>query len=176
MNRNLSNLIIFGTECFDATQTIVVGGNESYVTIMNGGNATLIAGQNILMYPSTTVNLGGHLLAYITSNGTYCGMKSPSMVTATGETSESIVPVRDTFLKVYPNPTRGSFNLEITSDDFTGEAHVDIYTSLGDKVLSKKLVVSGIHELSLDGNSGGVYYVRVFSGKRVLVTKIILSR
>ncbi|MEI7727628.1 MAG: hypothetical protein WCK09_21145, partial [Bacteroidota bacterium] len=72
--------------CYDATQTITVAGGGTTFTISDGGQATMIAGQNILYLPGTTVVSGGYMLGKIAPNGPYCGQQAPSIVTVvTGE-------------------------------------------------------------------------------------------
>ncbi|MCK9422001.1 MAG: carboxypeptidase regulatory-like domain-containing protein [Bacteroidales bacterium] len=63
---------VTGTECFNATQTITVGGTAPFI-VETGGSATLIAGHNILFMPGTWAKNGSYMLGKITTTGTYCG-------------------------------------------------------------------------------------------------------
>jgi hypothetical protein len=66
-------------ECYDATHTITVAGGGTSFTVENGGNATLISGNNILMMPGTMLQSGSSVTAKITTNGTYCSPAPPSV-------------------------------------------------------------------------------------------------
>jgi hypothetical protein len=63
--------------CYDATQTITTAGGSTTFIVQSGGDATLIAGQNILMMPGTTLQSGSSVIAKITTNGNYCAQEPP---------------------------------------------------------------------------------------------------
>ena len=174
-NTTIQNLNINETRCYNATQTITVSGNENGTMLVSGCNVTLIAGQNILFLPATTVFPGAHLLGYITPNGSYCASKAPSMVTVVNGAGEEKVPEPGSYFRVYPNPTSGSFILELTGEYGKGEARAEVYGSRGEKVLTRSLPGTGIHEFTLAGRPAGIYYLRIFTGNTVMVRKIILS-
>jgi hypothetical protein len=67
--------------CFDAVQTIYIGGSGSTVAVLDGGSATMIAGLNIIYQPGTHAEHGSYMHGYITGNGQYCGGQAPAMVT-----------------------------------------------------------------------------------------------
>ena len=113
--------------CYNATQTIIVGGNGKSFLVSAGGSATMIAGQNILYLPNTTVQSGGYMWGYITPNGQFCGTKAPSVpAVITGEENPIMIEEKASF-KVYPNPTTGNFILELTGDIQTEKLQVDVY-------------------------------------------------
>jgi len=67
----LQNISVPGgtSVCSDATQTITVAGGGTSYSVQNGADVTLIAGQNILILPTTTISSGGYLHAFITTSG-----------------------------------------------------------------------------------------------------------
>ncbi|MCX6303770.1 MAG: T9SS type A sorting domain-containing protein [Bacteroidetes bacterium] len=167
----LQNLDITGTQCFDAIQTITVAGGGNTFVVQNGGNVTMIAGQNIDYLPGTVVEPGGYMHGFITESGEYCGSKAPSMV-ATGEDANNITQARP-FFKVYPNPTEGVFALEFDGIGFPEKIHVEIYNMTGEKILSTDLSGERIYNLSLSGKPAGIYLLKVVSGHIAKTVRII---
>jgi len=115
-NQVLANITVPNevTTCYDATQVLTVAGNGNTFVVENGGNVTLIAGSKILILLGATVNSGGYLYAYITTNATYCGSKDSPLVENPGK--EILLPVENPkshWIKIYPNPTNGYVTLGI---------------------------------------------------------------
>jgi hypothetical protein len=161
------------TECYGAIQTITVAGNNTYFNVLSGGSATMIAGQNILYLPGTTVQPGGYMHGYITTNGVYCGMMAPSMVTVTSvEVPALAVPLEPAF-KIYPNPTSGIFYVESTGENEPGILRLDIFSMQGNRFLSQELTNERKHEFSLSDKPSGIYLVRITSGTFVKTFRVI---
>jgi hypothetical protein len=157
---NISNLTVSGSQCFNATQTITVAGSGSSFTVPDGGHATMIAGQNILFFPGTLVESGGYLHGYIAPGGPYClPQPLPSVLQGT---VEGVISGLQTF-RVYPNPTSGTFTLEMTGDTGSKRTTVEIYTMKGEKIFSAVLTEERKHEFSLSGQPVGLYLIRVNS-------------
>ncbi len=161
------------TECFDATQTITV----SEFVVESGGSATLIAGQSITLLPGTHIQSGGYFHAWITTDDTYCGepvakeLDPEEIVVTVPEIPQRIR--EDLFFKVYPNPTDGSFTLELETTDQDNDIVVDIMNMLGERVLSDRLPSQNIHTLTLEGQRPGMYIIRVTKGTRSGVERLI---
>jgi hypothetical protein len=66
------------SECYDATQTITTAGSSTSFIVQSGGEAILIAGQNILVLPGTLMQSGGYVMAKITTIGQYCSAEPPA--------------------------------------------------------------------------------------------------
>jgi len=168
----LTNIIVPGgtTICYDALLTIILAGNGTYFTVQNGAVVTLIAGQNIRMLPGTTVQSGGYMHAYITTTGQFCP-PLPPLVAVTGierntEGLATIAPFTEPAgpqLKIYPNPTSGSFTMEVTGLDETMPAFVEIYSIMGEKIISKTLSGTGKQEFNLSEKPSGLYFIKVAS-------------
>ncbi|MCK9424100.1 MAG: T9SS type A sorting domain-containing protein [Bacteroidales bacterium] len=175
-NRELTNITIGSgtTSCYNAGQTITLAGNSTNFTVQNGGDVTLIAGQNILFMPGTMVQSGGHLWGYITISDTYCvNPSSPINAPLNPETQTIVNEAETTLFRVYPNPTTGKFTLEFNADPKDNQATVRIFGMLGEEVLHENLGVTGKTEFSLSGRSNGIYIIRVIMGDRTATTKII---
>lgn len=173
MNVSLQNIMVSEEECFEALQTIMVAGSGSYFTVEPEGQATLIAGQNILMYPGTNVEPGGYLHAYISPGGPWCQDPTKGRIfSGAGPTTPS--QVADGF-RVYPNPTGGMLTIEPVSAGMLMNLTVDIFSMKGEKIRSEVVSGAARHRLSLEGHPSGIYLLRLngADGKEVGKIKVV---
>jgi hypothetical protein len=179
----ITNMTIVSAQhfCADAAQTLTVGDNVTTFHVLNGGVVNLIAGQNIIILPSTIVDPGGYLHAFITTNCFWCSAYPlPSMVTAQPDTTVNeiqVIPFVDkstsNFFKVYPNPTTGAFTLELSEVPETSVVKVEIYGIYGGKVQNEEFTGQNKHEFTLAGNPTGIYFIRVYCNGNLGTQKII---
>jgi hypothetical protein len=179
-NTIIPDALIIGTEtvsgssCYNALQTITVAGNGTTFTVQNGGDATLIAGQNILLKPGTMVQPGGDLWGYITTTGAYCVNPSAPVHPTSIEEDVAVASETGTALfRVYPSPTTERFTLELNDEMKDIQANVRIYNMIGEEALQENLAGTRKQEFSLSGKSNGIYIIRVMMGERTGIAKII---
>jgi hypothetical protein len=171
VNRELTNITVTGTECFDALQTITVAGNDSTFTVPAGGATTLIAGLKILFYPGTTVHPGGYLYGYIAPSGPFCTIPT-KIALSTGKKSQPVMPEKN-FFRLYPNPTNGDFTVALKGYVPSERTSVEIYNTKGEKIFSAEMNNTLKQGFTLTGNPAGLYLVRVISGNLSGVERII---
>ncbi len=163
------------SNCYNATQSIAVAGNGTTFLVQSGGSALMVAGQKINLLPGTKGNAGSYLHGYITTTGTYCCNTSlpPAMASMNGEATGIQPAGEQTFFKVYPNPTTGTFTLELNGVAASVKVSVEIYGILGEKILTRE--ISGLKQqvFDLSDRQHGVYLIRVVDGKETGLTKII---
>ncbi len=179
--------------CFDALQTIFVAGGGHTFVVQPGGSATLIAGQNILYLPGTTVQPGGYMHGYITQTDEYCWSVSPSFVStsvsAVSDTSPasrvtrhdspvprpvSRVPIPDSaWFRVYPNPTDGKFMVEYVGKDQPGTITVEVFGMKGERILTKEMTNVRKQEFSLEGRANGIYLVRIVAEEATETVRVL---
>ncbi|MFH1160248.1 MAG: FISUMP domain-containing protein [bacterium] len=159
------------TNCYNATQTITVAGNGTTFTIQNGGSATMIAGQNILYLPGTTVQSGGYMWGYIAPSGPFC--TTPSMPAVAATEDEIPLSVEQSSFKVYPNPTTGNFTLELFTINLEQWIYVEIYSMRGEKIITDSFTGEKRHVFSLSNQPVGIYFIRVITGEMAETGKII---
>ncbi|HXP51973.1 MAG TPA: T9SS type A sorting domain-containing protein, partial [Bacteroidia bacterium] len=97
-------------------------------------------------------------------------------VAATSPTSIQAF-VNSTDVKVYPNPTNGSFNIAL-SGNVSEKADLDIFDALGQQV-SHSVIQQGTNQLSLEGKATGIYFYRVMTadgGKLISEGKLMLQK
>jgi len=163
--------------CYNATQTIYVAGGGTYFTVLPGGDATFLAGHNIIYQPTVKVYLGGHMLGRIVTNNQYCPGWSPYSIVSV---VEGVEPVQEIQLQsdfvLYPNPTTGNFVLEQKGDKLFGNVRIEVYGMRGDKVLAHQLTGSKKHEFSLSNVPTGLYFVRIVADDHVETIKLVITR
>ena len=162
-----------GPECADAAQTLLIAGNGTTYLVTSGGNVQHIAGTKIIYYPGTKVEPGGYLWGHISATPSCNPYNHNSPVVAGIENPETGVRFGNSFFKIYPNPTPGKFTLELNDDVNTARVHVEIFGILGDRILSKDLLIDRKQEFSLAEKPVGVYVIHVTAGASTVTEKII---
>ncbi len=158
--------------CSSAIQTITVAGNGSSWLVVQGGSATLIAGQRILMLPGTTVEPGGYLDAHIVGPSGYCPDASP--VKSRENYSNAIPEFRTgNKLALFPNPTTGCFTILMAEGDHETEAEAEIIHSTGTWIKTIHLTPGKAVHADLEGMPAGLYLLRVPGNPAYKTTRIM---
>jgi hypothetical protein len=172
-----ASIVTNGNEiCYDATESLNVAGNTAAFTVQSGGTATLISGGSILFLPGTMIQSGGYMLAYITTNGLYCGSLQSAIV-STDTSASPIEPAPDPFatndFRLYPNPTSGMFTLEFSTDAGPQDCIIQVFSMGGNRILYQEL--HGVLKESFDLSSmqTGIYLVQIIRGEKAVSEKII---
>lgn len=161
-----------GDTCFDATKVIITPPYMgTYTFITAGSNVTLIAGETIRLKDLTRVYEGAYLHAYIDPDGPWCPHSKMPQVPVISE--EKQVVIEKASVKLYPNPTTGNFILELPRGVQEGMTFVNIYTLLGEKVLTGKLPTGGRYEFTLGEKPAGIYIFHIITGNTAETVKII---
>ncbi len=184
-----TNLAGGETDCFNALLTITTGGDGTTFIVEDGAMAELIAGNNIRMLDGTRVVAGGYLHARITTDGTFCDTDKLETMAPLAEikpekSADDILldtngPLNNmnntTLFKVYPNPTTGSFTLELTRNDILpmGEINVEVFGLRGERIMSEKVVANQPRVFSLKDRQPGIYIIRVVGEDLFGVERII---
>jgi hypothetical protein len=156
--------------CFEATQTITLAGGGTAFIVEDSCSVVIVAGENILMKEATHFQSGSTVHAYIDYNGQYC---TPA-TKATPETlNEEVIPETDMFFRVYPNPTQGQFTLELKETGKDGNIRVEIFSLMGESVMSTELPLMKQYKIDLSNRQSGLYLVKVMKGREVGYVKLI---
>jgi len=164
-------------ECL-AAQSITTAGSGSTFLIEGGGDVTLIASEFVRFLPGTIVQENGFLHAFITNQCIPCSSlkipKSDSNLLIASQTgSMTTYHHEQPLITVYPNPTSGSFTLEIEGENGLEKVRVEIYSLQGEKLLTEELLNERRHVFSLSDRSVGVYFIRVVTELNVETIKVV---
>jgi hypothetical protein len=81
----------------------------------------------------------------------------------------------DEKVSVYPNPSNGLVSIDLQGS-LAQNASVEVYNSLGQKVLSKTWnEVSGKFDIDLSGNAAGVYTIKLIADGQVISKRVVLQ-
>lgn len=117
----------------------------------------------------TVVNLAGTYTIYVTNPVNGC--MSSTLVTVAVCAGLEQNSLSNANISIFPNPTNGLFNVDITGLDKS--AVIEVYSGLG--VLVKKQVVTSENNIiSLNNEAKGIYFVYVKEGEKAIkVSKIV---
>jgi hypothetical protein len=160
--------------CFAASQLITV----SDLTIFDGGSVTLVVGPGgrILLLEGTIVHNGGYLHAWVDPAGNYCNQPEGLVaVVSEHETNKLIADnfVKEDFLAVYPNPSSGIFNIEITGTEENPMNMLEVYGLMGERLLSTEFCNQNHRQIDISSLPEGIYLLRVVKGKDVGMVKLL---
>ena len=162
--------------CYNAAQTITVGGNGTSFSVQSGAEVTLLAGQKISLLAGTVAEAGSYLQGLITPGGPWC--QNPALPSSSGAGSLEDGPYK--FLKIaeenillYPNPCSGIIHLEIFNLPAGEKSHILCYNTNGTCVLELTTEGGIRKEIDLTGQLPGVYLLIIRNDHAVFRKKVI---
>jgi hypothetical protein len=163
------------TECYNATKILTIAGNNTTFTVLNGGHATMIAGEKILYKPGTVVEPGGYMHGYITTNNQYCGYQPPALpssITGISGTQGTGSDEQERFV-IYPNPTNGFFTVEQTGNNIYNNVVIEIAGMQGETLKSVTLNGEKSCEFRMPDLAQGLYFVKIMADGTVSNIKLV---
>jgi len=92
----------------------------------------------------------------------------------------SIAIANDINLKIYPNPTSGTFTIEITlmNEDILNLSIYSLCGTLMKQVYTNQYFETGVHNIEINGNDfiNGVYFCELLTKDKRLTKKIIIEK
>lgn len=77
-------------------------------------------------------------------------------------------------IRIFPNPSSGNFT--ITFPDITNNGSIEIYSALGERILSQPVSLTSKKEINIKNISRGIYFVKVYDGEEYFCKKIIVEQ
>lgn len=145
--------------CVGETATLTPSGGNTYVWQSIGASST------IAVSPTVTTN---YTVTGLNSEGCFSKFVFTQSVTVcSGLTTEN-----DPFntLKIYPNPTDGLLNIEVSQ--VNESTSIEVYNSLG-QLVNKLDLISSLNTIDLKQLHSGIYFVKVLIENNCIVRKII---
>ncbi len=163
------------TSCYSAINHLTVAGGGKIFLVKNGASATLVAGGSVTLGYGTTVQPGGYLHAYITTNGNYCGAVPGMVATTAGENEQQGIEfsANGRWVRIYPNPTSDKVIVELEPNGMPSGASVSIYNMQGERLMTRSFGSGSKFEFSLNGKPVGCYLFHVVSGGKSEIAKVI---
>lgn len=137
-------------------------------TPLPGGFALDFGGGTVSAEQLTT---GTHY--YVCTPHASGGMKG--MITVQNPTGIPVNPLKST-IAIYPNPSKGKFQLDIIDSQFENQYSLEIYDVRGQKVFSsfQNSQQTNIN-LDLSAYPAGIYFVKLFEGDLLYNRKILIQ-
>jgi hypothetical protein len=159
-------------DCFEAESNIVIENSE----VFSGADVKFVAGNSIRFLPATTIESGAQLLAKIDTDGNYCSNYKSILADNTvipSDTEYAEPGDKEVMFRVYPNPTRGRFTLELTELKEFPDVVIEIYSILGERVHRFEPAALKQYEFDLSNHQPGIYLIRVMMGDEVGVERLV---
>ncbi|OJJ18612.1 hypothetical protein BKI52_23665 [marine bacterium AO1-C] len=168
----------FVGQLFQASSTINVAGGSTFFNVEPNGQANIIAGQSIVLGPGFHSKANSNTLVKI-GPCTSSPIASPSATRQTnGTVKEAMVEIHQDAFQLYPNPTEGSFTIELppTTDKSSGGVQVvGVYTLLGTTIMKKEVKPGEkvIVNLKAINQPKGVYLVKYMKNGKVTFKRVV---
>ena len=163
------------TDCFDATGILTVSENGP-VVLGNGSNSEFIAGNKIIFKPGFKALSNSYVHASI-SSGTYCGGATPSIGAPTPffevKTTDVDMISSNGKIRVYPNPSSGLFNIDLSRNNHNQLTRLEVYNPMGEKLVMKDITGRVSCLVDLTKYNRGVYFIAVLGKDYHEVIKVI---
>lgn len=173
---NLQNWILGdgSQNCFEASESIVLAGSGTFFHVEDGAEVDLAAGMNILMLPGTWFREGSDVWAFIDPTGNYCSLnKSIVSAEALPELQKPEQEVTGSLFRIFPNPTTGIVNLEISGNNPDERFLIEIFGAMGERIIIREISGVGSYSIDLSDRSKGLYFIRVSNGTSTAIEKVI---
>ena len=167
---DLQGMTLTGTDCFDAVQTITTAGGGTFFTVQTTGHATLIAGENILLYPGTTVVEGGYFMGYIAPGGPWCSSTDQPL---NGSGIAGLVTPGPQSMTLFPNPTDGEFNVELPATGLNHPWTIRVFDLQGREIPALRKAGESRIVISLRDQLPGIYLLQATDGSRSLTARVV---
>ena len=165
------------SECFAATDTMIVAGNGTHFTIEPGGAAELVAGEVVHLLPGTLVEEGGYLLVRITNSGDYCSIPKSFVAGVVDplptENTNMALCQKLSFFNIYPNPSTGRFTLELAGSITPDDVIVEVSNLMGVQIFKNEFPGAMNHIIDLENVAPGIYMIKVMRGNELGSKKLI---
>jgi hypothetical protein len=155
-----TNAVCVDNAVFTLAGGLPVGGTFSGTSV-TGGN-----------FNAATAGVGSHTITYSFTDGNGCTNSNTDQLTVNNCTgipgSVTLSEVEGLEILIYPNP----FTNEITiAGNFNGQAHLEIYNSLGKSVLSTKITSN--HNLQTSNLAPGIYVFCISNEQGITSRRIV---
>lgn len=169
--------IVAGGEirCYGAVHTLTVAGGGTSFTIHPGGSATLAAGYRVRILPGTVVHGGGYLHGLISEHP--CGFKEGKEENADSADAQAPFISQITGrIKIYPNPATGRFFAEVPAGISDAIIAYELFDLQGTRVADRRGRGGELQEFRVEGLSAGLYLLRIVTGDRTEILRVIVGR
>lgn len=159
--------------CFDSEDKIILAGSGTHFLLESGASLELAAVNSIILKDGFRALAGSYGHFFIDPSGSYCN--PPSLLSAEDRfiTDSFTEDNNKRLVSMYPNPTIGTFTIDLSSIGAEVHTLVEVSGTRGEHIHVFDATGRTFHNVDLSGKSSGIYYVRVMSGDEIIIMKII---
>jgi len=112
-------------------------------------------------------------IVYATGTFTTAGGNSATKIAKWSDVGVGVNEIsQSTNISVFPNPSSGIFSFE--KNNFSENCTIEIFNSLGEKVIGDLRLANSVTEIDLNDQATGIYFYRVMlDGKIISTGKIV---
>jgi len=171
----LSNLKVESAKNADGSMSLtadVTPANVGYTILWGDGGREIDQASGGIIAAGYTYLSDGNFTVQVKLNNNNCNFTQTgkASVTRTG-----IISVNTNTIQAYPNPSNGSFNLDLSNVEGTNPI-VKIYAANGAEINASVLLSENMANIDMTGEAAGVYVVKVISDAGVYTTRVTLSK
>jgi alpha-tubulin suppressor-like RCC1 family protein len=146
---------------------VMMNNANGIISIEGGAAHSLVLKNNGALF-ACGANFAGQI-----GDGTMVYRHSPVQVTGLCSISSAIEEIYSSNVKLFPNPSNGTFVIELQDNMYT--FHVEIFSLTNDKIYHQEVSGRSL-EVNLSNHPNGVYLIRVYNEKESFIGKIIIQR
>lgn len=110
---------------------------------------------------------------YVCQNHAYMGMKGIIIVQNSAGIRENTLKAN---ISIYPNPSKGKFQLQINSLQFVKNYNLEIYNTQGDKIYAAFILnQQNTNNIDLSDLPKGIYFIKFNEGVDNFYNKIVIQ-
>jgi hypothetical protein len=175
--RVLWNPVLSGVTCYVVSYGPLTASPDSWATLLVPHPSSSLLLENLQPGVTYGVTVRSNCTNCSALNGTLSGWVTPRVFTAPNA-KEAAAALADNFeTLIYPNPTTGISSLSVKTSDTQNRIIIEVFTATGALIYHNSMEPTStvIHEnLNLEGNSAGVYWVKIRQADYQQNVKLIL--
>jgi len=163
---NVGDTVVFSiTTMHNVVEVSQATWNADGSTALTGGFQLPYGGGTL----SSQLTVGTHY--YVCQPHASLGMKGIIIVQSTLGINENTLK---TSASIYPNPSKGRFQLSINNIDLTKNSFVEIYNIVGAQVFQSAIINPRL-DIDLSNQSKGIYFIKIVNGQTILTRKTVIQ-
>lgn len=151
--------------------------NQEYTYKWSGTNATIVSGENLANSQLKFIQSGQQQVQILTTKNTGCTYQATKNVNVINtNTSLQSHLNQIAIIKIYPNPAKNSFGIELIANHKTN-ANISLFNIIGSKVFETNVEINnGRNNIPISTNqSNGVYLLQINTGGYWITQKIMIQ-
>ena len=171
----LTNLVITSAKDGEGGMDLtadVTPASVGYTILWGDGGREISQASGGAVAANYTYLSDGNYTVQVKLNNNNCNFTETgkASVTRTG-----VIAVNTSAINAYPNPSNGTFNLDLSNVEGTNPV-VRIYAANGAEINASVLLTGNAATIDMSGEAAGVYLVKVMSDSGVYTTRVTLSK